>query len=167
MQLTEKINIMQSQNEQQHRTIANLQQQISILQKWRGAAYSDSETGYKTDNQWHCMVSLELPRKSGKFMCRYSFTGYADKGIVRRVGVDCGRSIDYRFDLGVKRLLKQDSVYLSERHKHKYGLPLSGSVVVELNGDENINRRTLKLCHKGCESFPSGMRKPCIEAWEL
>ena len=160
------ITSMKQQISQQKKNIKHLEEKKEALQKKiktlnetkpekkrRCTAYSDIDTGLKENNRWDCVISLLLPQQAGRYLCRYSFTGYA---------------IDYKLNLGDKNLLKQDGLYLFEKNtRNNGGLPLSGSVVVKLNGNENVNARKLGLYHYGSAQWPSGIQQPCIECIKL
>ena len=132
-------------------------------QKWRNAAYSDSDTGMKSDDaSWKCLVSLQLPKKKGKFVCRYSFIAFAEKG-----GKDDGPFIGYKVKLGSNNLHNAHGAYLHHKHDTVDGVPLSGSVIVELKGSENEQERYLGIYHCGTSFYPSRVKKPFIESWEI
>ena len=108
------------------------------------------------------VLFLELPKKKGKFVCRYSFFGYAEK-----VSWTDGPFIQFQFRLRYTNLDNKSGAYLHQKHDKDNGASFSGSVIVELKGDENNVDRRLGLYHQGSDKYPSRMTKPFIEAWEI
>ena len=127
---------------------------------WKAAVYSKSTTGIVKDGQWKCILSLELPKKKGRYICKYHCRGITEKGH----GKYCYQTLK----LGDKQLMTNDGTYMPKREcSDIYGLPLSGSVVVELSGQETDQQRKLGLWYYGTSVQPSGMMDPFIEAYEI
>ncbi len=58
-------------------------------------------------------------------------------------------------------------VHLYKNNNASNGVALSGTAIVELNGNENEDQRKLALYHQSHSSYPSGMKHCCIECYEL
>ena len=115
----------------------------------------------KKDGKWNGLLSLQLPQKSGSFVCRYSCIGYAIKGTA-------GDSPGLWFYMSKGReLLTQQGVYLHQKHTKSFGVPLSGTVIIKLKGDEDSTQRKVFFWHMGDAKYPSAIKKPFIECWEL
>lgn len=128
---------------------------------WRKVVYRPNGTGQITDGQNKCLLELTLPAKAGKYLCKYSCSASA-------AGTG-GWWIYYSFNCQNQVLLpnNQRGLYLPANSNSSYPFPLSGSVVVTLNGQENEQQRKLGLWHQGDQSYPSGISNICIEAYEL
>ena len=114
------------------------------------------------DNQWKCLLHLILPKKKGRFICKYYCSlltpdNQENKWCYCKLQLDSNRLMTSNWGLAVPK--RMDS--------HSYGLPVSGSAIVELSGDETDQQRKLGFWHEGYSSHPSGIIDLCIEAYEL
>ena len=122
--------------------------------------YRATDTGMVRDCLDRQKVDMWLPARRGRFVCRYSFIAFAEAKPPNHAFVH------HRFILGSRDLCGELGSFLPD-HNKDYGIPLSGSVIVELTGSESIPERRLKLRHQGTYSYPSRMKNPFIEAYEL
>ena len=128
---------------------------------WSKVVYKAAYTGEITDNANKCLLSLTLPARAGKYLCKYSCAATGTTGGTWW--------IFYTFKLNNQIISNngKNGIYLPANASASYPFPLSGSVVIELNGQENEQQRKLGLWHLGHSSHPSGISNICIEAHEL
>mmetsp|Transcript_48554 Transcript_48554/g.77668 ORF Transcript_48554/g.77668 Transcript_48554/m.77668 type:complete len:291 (+) Transcript_48554:127-999(+) len=148
--------------------IEELEQTIETLQKEaaqknelvRNAAYSNADTGLLTAGGQREVLQLELPQKAGKFVVRYSAEICAVSGT--------SWWIYYGLTLGGNLLApKGGGQYLPANASQAYPFPVSQSVVVTLNGNENAQQRKLALYVRPDQTYQAGMRNTCIEYYEI
>ena len=119
----------------------------------------NSDTGLKQDGTTNTLVEMVLPQKAGKYLVSFTSLAYANAAN--------GYWIYYYFKCGGTTLNPGGGQYLYANCSQSYGVPISGSAVVELNGNENQQQRTLQLVHYPHSSHPSGMKSCCIHCFEL
>eukprot|EP01084_Bolivina_argentea_P197300 338139_1 len=180
--LNDHINDIKKENNSLKNRIHELEKKYDVLKSevsnmneqkqevlWRKAAYSNTDTGVITINQPEkCLVSITLPQKSGKYICRYS-TEVAATEVGYSTEVTKSYWINFSMKLGNNVLAPKMGGLYAPNNLNNYYVPLSQSVVVALNGNENDQQRMLGLYHDTTanQTYNSGMKNHCLECYEL
>jgi len=160
--LTNQLNGLKSKQSNDHKaTIDRIQGMEENKEEplWCNAVYWSHDTGLLTSGGERTYLEIVLPQKAGKYLVSYSCEAYTNS---QNYWIYC------YFRFGGRDLNYKGGWYLHENHQGQYGVPVAGSAVVELNGNEDSNGRTLKLVHTPSNgSYPSGVRHCCLQCFEL
>eukprot|EP01083_Nonionella_stella_P070088 187316_1 len=151
---------MKQQITQLTQTIQNLQIQVAqngLL--YRNAVHSAGDTGMVSDGVERCVVQMELPQKAVRFVCRYSTEAMAAQADTFWIYFSMKLGATVLAPKGGGRYLYNDC--------QNYAFPLSGSVIVQLNGNETAQQRKLGLYLRGEQAYPAGLKNSCLEAYQI
>eukprot|EP01083_Nonionella_stella_P212224 766634_1 len=113
--------------------------------KWKNAVAQNpkSTTDRTTHNANNCLVSITLPAKAGKYLCQFSFWAHADK-----------HWIYYWFKQGETTFGPSTGCHTPGYTAGASHLSVSNMAIVELNGNEDEQNRTIRLYATGHASYP-------------
>jgi len=171
--LSLKFDYISDISSQQQKTIDLLQNQVARqavdMQKlqsrclWKSVVFSKKRKTLEKSELWTCMVAMFLPQKKARFLCRYSFSCFATKGSNEAYRVY------YSVQLNNKQLHPASGVHPTQicRSAQNEQVPISGSFVFELEGNETQNDRKIGLWHMGNKSCPFGISGCVLECYEM